>query len=248
MLRRSRTAIGAIVAALAVAAIAATPAFADVSVSLQVSRSTAVYDQEFVLRPTVTGTQTIPGDKIVLEAWSSTESTWTPFGEGSAIEDTDTVEPMYMVVDDSFLPWCANGAWTATTFRATYKPTSRGKDASGTALPAPPSVKSNTPSLKVVKHRTVRTKSTVAKSAKRFRKVALTGWASPNSGVGTMRFTISKPGRKTVVLNVKTEDDGCAVTTYKFPARGKFKVSARWLGSQFGAASKSAVTKYVTVR
>jgi hypothetical protein len=249
MFSKSRAAIGAILAAVALVALFAVPAFADtVAVDLKVSRTSATYGQEVAITPTITGTQTIPGDGIVLQSWSSVDSTWTAFGEGDKVEDTDTVSPQYITVDETFLPWFLNGAWTPATFRAIYKPVSRGKDSSGTALPAPPSVTSNTAALSIVKLKTTKTKNLAPKTTRRSKKCTLSAHASPSAGLGIMRFTITRHGYRTIVLKAQTEDSGYATATYKFKKRGTYKVTARWLGSSFGAATKSGVSRKITVR
>jgi hypothetical protein len=248
MLSKSKAILGAIAAAIALVALTAVPALADpVAVNLAVSTAKATYGQEFTITPAVTGTQTVPGDTFVLQAWSSTESTWALFGEGDMVEDTGTISPQYMLADESFLPWFVGGRWTPTMFRVIYKPASRGKDASGTALPKPPSVTSNTSSLTIAKVKTVKVKNSIPKSAKRKRKCTLTAHTLPNVGVGTMRFTITRKGYRTVVINAKTDDSGYADATYKFAKRGKYKVTSRWLGNRFGAASKTVSSK-ITVR
>lgn len=248
MLSKSKAMLGAMAAAIAIVAFTAVPALADpVAVNLTVSKAKATYGQEFTITPAVTGTQTVPGDAFVLQAWSSTESTWALFGEGDMVEETDTISPQYMSVDESFLPWFVGGRWTPTMFRVIYKPASRGKDASGTALPKPPTVTSNTSSLTIAKVNRVKIKNSIPKSTKRGRNCTLTAHTLPNVGVGTMRFTITRAGYRPVVRNVKTDDSGYASATYKFSKRGKYKVTARWLGNRFGASS-TAVTSKITVR
>jgi hypothetical protein len=250
MLSKSRAAIGVMFAAVALVVFAAAPAFANtVSVNLAISKTTAVYGQEVAITPTILGTQTIPGDGITLETWDSVGATWTAFGEGLKVEDTDTVSPQYLSVDETFLPWFIGGKWTPTVFRATFKPVSRGTDTSGTALPAPPSVTSaGTVQMTVGAIKTVKTKNTSPKSAKRGKKVTLSAYAAPSAGLGMMRFTISGKGMRTRTVKAETEDDGLATVSFKFAKKGTYKITARWLGSRFGAASKSSASKNITIR
>jgi hypothetical protein len=248
MPRKIRAILGTLIAAIALVALTAVPALAGaVTVNLAISPAAAAYDHDVVITPTIVGTETIPGDAITLETWSSVDATWTLFGEGLKVEDTGTVCPQYISIDDTFLPWYLHGTWTPTNFRATFKPISRGKDASGTAWPASPSVVSNTAALTVIKTRTVRVKTSYPKSIKHGKKYTFRAHTSPNVGVGTIRFTITRHGYRTVTVNARADDSGSAAAVLKFAKKGTYKVTARWLGNAFGAASK-AVSTNVKVR
>jgi len=156
-------------------------------------------------------------------------------------------------VDETFLPWFIGGVWQPTLFRATFKPVSRGSgpsvDASGkpVAWAAPPAVVSNNAAFTVAKVKTVKLKTGYPKTVKHGKKYYFSAHTSPNVGVGTIRFTITRHGYRTVTVNAKTDDSGYATAALKFAKRGTYKVTARWLGNAFGAASK-AVTTNVRVR
>jgi hypothetical protein len=245
---KSKAILGAALAAMALVALTAAPAFADtVAVNLTVAPSTVTYAHDVVVTPSITGTDTLPGDAITLQTWSSIDSTWTQFGEGDKVEETGTVSPQYISVDETFLPWFVGGAWTPVPFRAIYKPVSRAKDASGTAIASDP-VTSNTDTMTVSKVASVKTKISVPKSAKRGKKCTFSAYTSPNVGIGTVRFTIARAGFHTVSRSIKTNDSGYAATTFKFAKRGTYKISARWLGNAFGAATKKSVSGRITIR
>lgn len=248
MPRKIQAIVGTLIAAIAIVALTALPALADtVTVNLGISPATTTYDHDVLITPTIIGTESIPGDAITLETWSSVDATWTLFGEGLKVEDTGTVCPQYVSIDETFLPWYIGGAWTPTNFRATFKPVSRGKDASGTAWPAPPAVVSNTATLTVSKIGTVRVKTSYPKTVKHGKKYTFSAHNSPNVGAGTIRFTITRHGYRTVTVNAHADDSGWASTKLKFAKKGTYKVTARWLGSAFGVASK-AVSTNVKVR
>ena len=180
MPRKIQAIVGTLIAAIAIVALTALPALADtVTVNLGISPATTTYDHDVLITPTIIGTETIPGDAITLETWSSVDATWTLFGEGLKVEDTGTVCPQYVSIDETFLPWYIGGAWTPTNFRATFKPVSRGKDASGTAWPAPPAVVSNTATLTVSKIRTVRVKTSYPKTVKHGKKYTFSAHTQP---------------------------------------------------------------------
>jgi hypothetical protein len=245
---KSKAIFGAALAAIALVALTAAPALADtVAVNLTVAPSTVTYAHDVVVTPSITGTDTLPGDTITLQTWSSVDSTWTQFGEGDKVEETGTVSPQYVSVDETFLPWFVGGAWTPVPFRAIYKPVSRAKDASGTAIASSP-VTSNTDTMTVSQLTTVKTKISVPKSAKRGKKCTFAAHTSPNVGVGTVRFAITRAGFHTVTINATTDDSGQATASLKFAKRGTYKISARWLGNAFGAATKKSVSGRVTIR
>jgi len=249
MPRKSKAIVAVVLAAVALIATMAVPAFADtVTVNLAVTPVTATYAHDVIITPSVMGTTTIPGDAITLETWSSVDSTWTLFGEGLKVEDTGTVVPQYVSVDETFLPWHTAAGWTPTIFRATFKPVSRGKDASGTALPAPASVQStNAPSFTVKKVSKVGLVTKLAKTVKHGRVFNVEAQTTTDVGIGNVRITVAKSGFKTQVIKVPTDDSGYVLKGLKLSKKGRYKVSVVWLGNFFGAGSKT-VTKYISVR
>lgn len=255
MPRKSKAIIGAIVAAIALVALMAVPALADpVTVNLAVSPVAASYGHDVVITPSIVGTVTIPGDGITLEAWDSVESTWTLFGEGLKVEETGTVNPQYISVDETFLPWHTAAGWTPIMFRATFKPVSRGAgpsvDASGKPIPwaAPAKVVStDTPSFTITKLSKVGLTTKVAKSVKHGRVFNVEAQTTTDAGIGNVRITVAKSGFKAKSIKVSTDDSGYAIQGVKLTKKGRYKVSVVWLGNFFGAASKT-VTKYIVVR
>jgi len=255
MPRKSKAIVATILAAVALIATMAVPAFADtVTVNLAITPVTATYAHDVIIAPSVVGTTTIPGDAITLETWSSVDSTWTLFGEGLKVEETGTVNPQYVSVDETFLPWHTAAGWTATMFRATFKPVSRGAgpsvDASGKPIPwpAPPSVKStDTPSFTVKKVSKVGLVTKLAKTVKHGRLFNVEAQTTTDVGIGNVRITVAKSGFKTRVIKVSTDDSGYVLQGLKLSKKGRYKVSVVWLGNFFGAGSKT-VTKYISVR
>ena len=249
MPRKSKAIVATILAAVALIATMAVPAFADtVTVNLAISPVTATYGHDVIIAPSVVGTTTIPGDGITLETWDSVESTWTLFGEGLKVEDTGTVVPQYVSVDETFLPWHTAAGWTPTMFRATFKPVSRGKDASGTAWAVPASVQTtNNPSFTVKKVSKVGLTTKVAKTIKHGRVFNVEAQTTTDVGIGNVRITVAKSGFKTQTIKVATDDSGYVLKGLKLSKKGRYKVSVVWLGNFFGAGSKT-VTKYINVR
>jgi hypothetical protein len=250
MPRKSKAIIGVILAAIAIVALMAAPAFANtVTVNLAVDRATQTYGNDVNIIPTVVGTDTIPGDAITLQAWDSVESTWTLFGEGIKVEDTGTVVPQSINVDESLLPWYVLNTWQPIQFRAQLKTVSRGKDASGSPLPTVTTDWSNTVSFTVAKVRTTKVKTAFPKKVKRNAKVWLHADVTTPAfgvGIGTMKFGITGPGKGSTVT-AQTDETGAAVIVGKFTKRGTYKVFTTFMGNAFGAKSKTVMTK-ITVR
>jgi hypothetical protein len=132
-------------------------------------------------------------------------------------------------------------------FRATYKPVSRAKDASGTAI-ASPSVRSadSGPSFLVKKISKVGVSAKVAKTFKRNRTFNIDVQTGPDAGIGNVRVTVAKSG-VSKSFKVPTDDSGYVRQGVKLTKAGRYKVSVKWLGNSFGAASKT-VTKYIVIR
>jgi hypothetical protein len=247
MPRKSKAILGVIVAAIALVALTAVPAFANtVTVNLTVSPLGATYAHDVLVTPSITGTETLPGDAINLEAWDSAESTWTPFGEGLKVEETGTVSPQFVSVDETFLPWYYANAWHPVHFRATYAPVSRAKDESGTAI-ASPKVMSNEAALTVFKIKSIAIKTSFPKSPKHGYYYTFAADTKTVAGVGTMRYTVYRHGYRTVVVNATSADYGHAAAAIKFAKKGTYKVTAQWMGNAFSPKSK-AVSVNVKVR
>jgi hypothetical protein len=249
MARKTQAFVGVLFAAIAIVALMAAPAFADVAVTLGIGPVSARYGTEILVIPTVVGTETIPGDAITLEALNPDGITWEPFGEGLKVEDTATIDPQYLMVDSSLLPWYFAKQWHPVQFRAIFKPISRGKDSSGTALPAPPAVTSNTAGLQVVRNARPKVSIYTPAKAKRGYYFNMGAQVSPNSGEGPVRFRFTKKGSKKTLMSfvAESDDSGYAEVARKITKRGTYKVEVTFLGNAFAPASKT-YSKYFVVR
>ncbi len=251
-------AVAAIATALLLGAIVA-PAMAALSpqtVALQLGDSTgtgyyAAYGQDINLQPTSLSTMERPGDVFAFEAYvtdSDGVQKWLPLQdfESITLEDTNTVQPFGFRLGYEGTVSLSDFSTLALTFpaqiRCEYKPVdpATGKSASTTPTPT----YSETETVNVVKNDvtkvTIATSGTIKHAGTVFKL-----HVSPNSGIGTVKVTVSKSGTKTLTYNVLTDQDGNATQTLKLGTKnGTYKVTARFMGNQFGAASKT-VTKSV---
>jgi hypothetical protein len=223
------------------------------TVALQLGESSgigynAAYGQAIDLLPTSLSTIERPGDVFAFEAYvtdSDGVQRWLPLQDFEAItlEDTNTVQPFGFRLGYEGSVSLSDFSSVALTYpaqiRCEYKPVdpATGKSAST----APLKTYSETETVNVVKNDvtkvTIATSGTIKHAGTLFKLDV-----SPNSGIGTVRVTVSKSGSPTLTYNVLTDQDGHATQTLKLGTKnGTYKVSARFLGNQFGAASKTAV-------
>ncbi len=247
--------VAAIVTALLLGAVVA-PAMAALSpqtVALQLGDSAgtgyyAAYGQGIDLLPTSLSTIERPGDVFAFEAYvtdSDGVQKWLPLQdfESITLEDTNTVQPFGFRLGYEGTVSLTDFSTAALTFpaqiRCEYKPVdpATGKSASTT----PDKTYSETETVNVVKNGvtkvTIATSGTIKHAGTVFKL-----HVSPNCGVGTIKVTVSKSGSPTRTYNVTTDQDGYATSTLKLGTRnGTYKVTAKFLGNLFGAASKTAV-------
>lgn len=245
MPRKSKVLLGILLVAIALVAISATSAFAApaYSVSLGISRVTGAYGQEFVITPTLNGTETVVGDTYTLQALQPDGVSWANFGEGLKVDETGTVVPQFVSVDETFLPWY-NGIWQPTQFKVIYK-TPRSVEGSPSAQIA--YAGDNVVSFSVKSYGKVKWIPSIPKTVKRNRMFAIAGFTGPNAGIGRVAITISRSGFKTLSYKVLSDDSGYVSLNKKLGKRGKFTIRMRWLGNAFGPAS-GTTTSHVTVR
>lgn len=244
MRHKSKVLLGVVLVAIALVALSAGSAFATspYSVSLGISRTSGVYGSEFVITPTLNGTETVVGDTYTLQALQSDGVTWSNFGEGLKVDETGTVIPQYLGVDESFLPWYT-GVWMPMQFKVIYK-TPRSKDASGNQIAYPGD---NTVAFQVKTVKKVKIGALIPKTVRRNKGFHLNAQTSPDTGIGAVAVSISKPGTRTQSFRMTTDDSGYATVWKKLGKRGKYTVRLRWLGNNFSAPS-STVTTHVTVK
>jgi hypothetical protein len=207
---------------------------------------TGTYGSEVVLAPAVMDKIELPNDKFHFQAYVmdvETSGTGIPTGmvwkdfrdfEDIQLEDTNTVQPFafQIGVDDAVI--LSDGSVVTPAFpyliRCEYKPAG--------ASTAPSSF-SETETVSLIKNTSVKVAFSTTGSIKHA-GTKFNFHVSPDCGVGIVKVTITKPGTKTLTYNVATDDNGVASTTLKLGAKnGTYKVSAKFLGNQYGSASKT---------
>jgi hypothetical protein len=251
-------------ACLAPAMASAAPVVQQQQVALEVGSDmgagfTGVYGDMITLQPAVISDKAeLPTDKFHFQAYVmdvETSGTGIPTGmvwkdfrdfEDIQLEDTNTVQPFsYQIgMDDAVI--LSDGSVVTPTFpyliRCQYEPYGVSTVATDGVTAAP--TYSETETVTLIKNASTRvsvsTHGTIKHAGTAFRFQV-----SPISGIGVIRVTISKSGSKTLTYNVTTDENGYASKTLKLGTKnGTYKVSARFLGNIYGAASKT-VTKSV---
>jgi len=251
MRHKTRVFLGVVLIAIAIVALSATTAIASTpdtyTVSIGITRTSGVYGQDFVITPTLIGTETVVNDKYTIQALQPDGVTWANFGEGLQVDDTGTLVPQDVITDETFLPWYVGGIWQPTQFRVIYQ-TPRSKDASGNML----SYNSAVEGFPVVpfhvnRLRTVKITASIPKTVKRNHTFTIAGFTVPDCGIGNMAFSISRSGFHTQSFTVETDESGYASIPAKLKRKGSYTIRMRWLGNAFGPGSKT-LTKHVTVK
>jgi hypothetical protein len=230
MIGRKRAAALAIAAVAAVAvAVSAGLALADVTCTLSAMPSAAHYGQDVVLQPTVT-TSTVPGDQFTIQNLVAGE--WVTYGEGLAVEDTDTIVPQDIVVDGSIT--------YPATFRTVFKPKSSANTTAAISDPV---------TVSLVRNTGVRVRISAPKSMKRNRVYAVSAAVTPVSGEGNLDVKVFKTGRAAALRSytVMTNEFGEATTKLALKDAGNYRIQMKWRGNVFGASSVAALAN-VTVR
>jgi len=204
------------------------------------------YGEEVVLTPVVLSKIELPNDVFHLQVLvhqvdaSSAVLPGDPIWmdmvgiENIQLEDTNTVAPFSYAIgmDDGVLMGDGNIVTPVFpyTIRGEYKPAGASTD-----LPS----YTETETVGLIKWSS--TKVTFAKSGTvRHNGTLFNFQVGPNCGIGTIKVTITKPGSKTLTYNVVTDEFGAASETLKLGTKnGTYKVTAKFLGNRYGAASKS---------
>lgn len=244
MPRKSKVLVGVILAAIAIVALTVAPAFAGTyDVSLGITRTSGTYGQEFDLTPSTPATDPIVGDTYTLQALQPDGITWANFGEGLKVDETGTVIPQSLSVDESFLPWYWGKTWHPIQFKVVYK-TARSKDASGVVIS---NVSTENVSFTVQRASKVNLVASVPSKVKHGKAFTIAGWTAPNVGRGITTITVVRPNGASRTYRIAADDSGYAALRANLKSVGDYKVKLHWLGNAFGPGSKT-VTKVVKVR
>ena len=254
MRSKFNAAMAAIVTALLLGAVVA-PAMAALSpqtVALQLGDSAgtgyyASYGQGIDLLPTSLSTMERPGDVFTFEAYvmdSDGVQKWLPLQDFEAItlEDTNTVQPFGFRLGYEGTVSLSDYSTAALTYpaqiRCEYKPVD--PDTGKSTSTEPEKTYSETETVNLVKNAATRVTISTSGTVKRAGTVFKLH-VSPVSGIGTVKVIVSKSGSLTRTYLVPTDQDGNATKTLKLGSKnGTYRVTARFLGNQFGAASKTA--------
>jgi hypothetical protein len=228
MLLRSRTAIAVILALGLAIGVAVMPASATVPVSFVATPTAARFGETVDLQPSVDATQVVPGDKFNVQILQSGD--WVNYGEGVQVEDTDTIQPQSIVMDDSIQ--------FPAQFRVAFQPKASKNATESISDPVTVSAIRNT-----------RTKVTVGAPRTVLRKGSRFSFTvSPDSGASLVRIRVlDKRGKLVKTTTILTDEYGYGTRTLTFPKAGTYHVQAQFLGNQFGKASTTAV-KTVSAR
>jgi hypothetical protein len=266
----SKVAVFVAVASLVLATTVATAfaAAAQENVALQVgdemgSGYAATYGGEIILAPAVMSKIELPKDKFTFQVYvqDSADPTtgvrpwvWKTFQdfEDIALEDTNTVAPFSFSLGKDDLTILTDGTpvspitllTTATVGSTPFTPTTRGYMIRAEYKPlgssSSPASYSETEFVQVIQEDS--TKVTIAPS-KTIRRAGTTFsfTVSPDCGVGTVRVTVTKAGTKALTYNLTTNEAGKVTAKLKLGTKnGTYKVSAKFLGNDFGVASPTA--------
>jgi hypothetical protein len=213
--------VAAGVAALMFGAMVA-PAMATDTITLAPSATTVRYGSDLDLQPSVTAALVVPGDKITLQIIQGGD--WVTYGEGLQVEDTDTIVPQSIFVNEEV-------AWPAT-FRALWIPKSGGG-----------SVVATSDAVTVSMARYTKTKVTIgAPKTVRARGASFAFTVSPVCAESLVKIWVVNSHGKTVTsTKILTDEFGHGSRTIKFGKAGKYKVEAQFLGNVWGKASTVSV-------
>lgn len=215
MLRRKLALVAAAVA-VACAAIAV-PAYA--SWVFTGATVQGYYGTEVDLTPQVT-TQTVPGDSYVVQLL--TKGVWETYGEGLAVEETDTVGVQTVTVDQN-LTYPAH-------FRLVFKPKSSGG--------ATESI-SPTTTIEALHFDAVHVSLAGTSAMKAGRTASISARVLPLCGPGKAQYVVKnvRTGRTVKSGTANVSDLGTASLKLKLNSRGTYRVQMRWVGNRFGGTS-----------
>ncbi len=231
---RTRSVWMAVMVLVCALGVAATVVASD-ALTVSVTPKRGVYGTEVTVQPGIAGTVTV-GDKIELYTLDANDA-WVKYGEGQLVEANEetgaapVIEPFYLHLDESLT--------YPAVLRATYIP----------KVGAP--YNSEPFTLRIIKNTRTRVRISAPAAVKRGANFTTLFEVTPNSGTGRVRVTIRKaagPGPAfTRTVTLTTDQEGGTEYTTKLPTAGRYTVSAKFLGSSFGAPSPTA-TRLVTVR
>jgi hypothetical protein len=181
------------------------------------------------LTPQVT-TQTVPGDKYDVQMLN--KGVWETYGEGLAVEETDTVGVQTVPIDE-------NLAYPAY-FRIVFKPKSSG----GTTESISP-----TTTIEALRFEEVRVSLVGTSSMKAGRTASIGARVVPLCGPGKAQYVVKnvRTGRTVKSGTANVSDLGATLLKLKLNSRGTYRVQMRWMGNRFGVTS-SWTARLLTVR
>lgn len=239
MRNATRTAVVAVLALAAVLTVAVATAAAVWTLQGTVTAvpGAAHYGDEIVITPSQ-NTTALPGDTVDLQ-YLAADNTWQKYGESLSVEDTASVDastglaaigPLNFIVDDS-LQYPA-------VIRAHFIP----KDTTeGEAYSDPIWIRL----IKNMHTKTVISAPSVFVHGKTYN---ISTAVLPDSGAGAVKVTVKQlGGRYNKAFTLITDDQGNGHFTTKLVTKGKYLITERFLGNQFGAASGIAA-KIITVK
>jgi hypothetical protein len=208
---------------------------ASVTVGLSAVPSAGHYGDELTITPSLVGTSTLTGDLFTLYLWTypdtdATEKSWVQYGEQLKVEDTGTIDPMYVFVNEEFLPYPAQ---LMMTFYS--KPSSVNE----TSTPI---------FINAYKNKKTTLRLSGAHVIRRRHNATIIGAVTPTCGPGNMSVRVYKRGRVVYRATVLTDESGEAEYTQFFSKPGTYTVKMRWSGNAFGPGNGRWVSRTIHVR
>lgn len=229
-------AVSAIAAVLAVS-VAAFAATATLSGTLTVTPlGGGHYGDELTIMPSM-NTTAVPGDIVTIQ-YLDYGNNWMPVGEGLSVEDTmapdavsglTTIGPLAYLIDEELPSYPA-------IIRAVFIPKSASK---GTAVSSPVWIRMS---------KNLRTKMSISGPGKvtHGKNYTFESRVTPVSGIGTVKVTVERlSNHSKKVYNVETDSTGITQFNFKQNIKGRYRISERFLGNRFGAASSTAIKTIV---
>jgi hypothetical protein len=193
------------------------------------------YGDELTIAPSM-NTTGYPGDTVDLQ-YLAADNTWQKYGESLSIEDTTDPDPVSGLTTIGPLAFVVDGSLDyPAVVRAYFKPKA---GAEGTAVSDP---------VWIRMYKNARTSMLVsgASVAKAGISYEYLGTVAPVSGIGTVRVTVKRLSNGfTKTYLVETDESGIATFNFKQRIKGRYRISEKFLGNQFGAASGTSVKTIV---
>ena len=240
MRNATRSALGAVlvVAAVLAVAVAAYAGAGALQGTLAISpTSSGHYGDEFTITPSM-NTTAFPGDTVDIQ-YLAADNTWVKYGESLSIEDTTdpdpvsgitTITPLAFVLDESL-------SYPAVV-RAYFVPHN---SAEGTTA-------SNPVWIRMKKNTHTAVKITGDFHIMHATTNEYLGTVAPVSGIGSIKVTVKRLATgATKSYIIATDESGIGTFNFKPAKAGRYRISEKFLGNQFGVASATAA-KTVTVK